>query len=177
MFGQHQPPATAMHQNNQMSREDGLKKVRRTIGWYNNHGNLKRPIIYKTIGPAIEAMAPREALRILKTFEEKATQIDNPTYWLKKAADNDPDLDPKVRKTIGWYNAHGGLVEPINYPEVKADLAKLTTWEQLQILNNMQDKCSVIMKPTAWICKAAQKHCQRQGGKGWSGGKGWQNSW
>eukprot|EP00927_Polykrikos_kofoidii_P055705 TRINITY_DN4991_c0_g1_i1.p1 TRINITY_DN4991_c0_g1~~TRINITY_DN4991_c0_g1_i1.p1 ORF type:complete len:189 (-),score=40.57 TRINITY_DN4991_c0_g1_i1:101-667(-) len=177
-------PATAA------TRVDGINKVKKTIGWYNQHGNLKKPIIYKTVKDVIEKVQPRTALRILKTFEEKANTIENPTYWLQKAALNEPDLDEKVRKTIGWYNSHGNLLEPIKYPEVVEDLGKLSKWEQLQIINQLEEKGKTITNPTAWICKAAQKHArsgkgdakstssQKWGGKG-SGEakKGWKKKW
>eukprot|EP00927_Polykrikos_kofoidii_P008034 TRINITY_DN1332_c0_g3_i1.p1 TRINITY_DN1332_c0_g3~~TRINITY_DN1332_c0_g3_i1.p1 ORF type:complete len:215 (+),score=46.62 TRINITY_DN1332_c0_g3_i1:82-726(+) len=150
-----------------VSREEGLKKVKKTIGWYNNHGSLQQPIIYKTVKEAVEKMEPRKALRLLKSLEEKAATIPNPTFWLLKAAENAPDLDEKVRKTIGWYNNHGGLQEHIDYPEVCGELAKISIDAQLSILSQLQDKADTIKNPTGWICRAAQK----QAGKG-SSGKG-----
>ena len=172
------------------TKEEGINKVKKTIGWYNQHGNLKKPIIYKTIRDVIENMESRKALKILKTFEEKADQIENPTYWIKKAAESEPCLDEKVRKTIGWYNSHGNLQEPIKYPEVVNDLAKLSSWEQLKIVNQLEEKASSIKNPTAWICKAAQKHSssgkagQEKGsehkkgaGKSSSSEKGGKNKW
>jgi|EP00927_Polykrikos_kofoidii_P066796 hypothetical protein len=148
----------AMRRAEATARQEGIAKVKKTIGWFNQHGNLKKPIIYKTIKDVIENIEPRRALLLLKTFEEKAATIENPTYWLAKAARNDSVLDEKVRKTIGWYNSHGNLLEPIKYPEVVDDLIKLSTWEQLQIINQLEEKGSTILNPTAWICKAAQKH-------------------
>eukprot|EP00927_Polykrikos_kofoidii_P008030 TRINITY_DN1332_c0_g1_i3.p1 TRINITY_DN1332_c0_g1~~TRINITY_DN1332_c0_g1_i3.p1 ORF type:complete len:193 (+),score=34.19 TRINITY_DN1332_c0_g1_i3:82-660(+) len=167
------PPSVAAPKET-VSREEGLKKVKKTIGWYNQHGNLKKPIIYKTIKDVVENMHPRMALKMLKTFEEKATAIENPTNWLRKAAANEPDLDEKVRKTIGWFNSHGGLLEPINYPEVVRDLSKLSKWEQLQIINQLGEKGKTITNPTAWICKAAQKHANSgKGGMKTGGSQTW----
>eukprot|EP00927_Polykrikos_kofoidii_P055623 TRINITY_DN49839_c0_g1_i1.p2 TRINITY_DN49839_c0_g1~~TRINITY_DN49839_c0_g1_i1.p2 ORF type:complete len:182 (+),score=38.25 TRINITY_DN49839_c0_g1_i1:91-636(+) len=167
--------STAQQQTNiQSSPTDGATKVKKTIGWFNQHGNLKKPIIYKTIRDVLEKTEPRTALKVLKQFEEKADKIENPTYWLKKAVEREPDLDSKVRKTIGWYNSHGNLAAPISYPEVVGDLSKLSVWEQLQIVNQLEEKGSTIKDPTAWICKAAQKHSKS--GKGSGKGDG-QQKW
>lgn len=146
----------------EMSWEDGIKKVKRTVGWYNKHGGLNNQIIYKTVRESIEALNPREALKILKGLEEKGTAVNNPTAWVKKAAERlGPELDKKVRKTISWYNKHGGLAEPIRYDEVRGLLGYMPPQEALKLLKSLDGKGTTVNKPTAWICKAAQKKLER----------------
>lgn len=163
---------------------DPLKKVRRTIGWYNKNGGLAAEINYKAVKGSVEAIDPMETLKILKGLEEKAGQIRDPTNWLKKAASKRaPDLDPKLKKTIMWYNKHGGLTEQIWYNECKGPLSQLPLSEALRILKGLEGKGATIKNPTSWISGAATRWVQNNGsgwgsdgsaaGGGWgSGGKG-----
>jgi len=171
-----------------LTRAEMLTKVKYTIGWYNKFGNLKKPIIYKTIKPTIQAMSPGEALKILGQLDEKQTQINNPTRWIKKAAESSGFLDPKVKRTIWWYNDHGDLPEPIRYDEVKKLLGRLAVWRATKILSTLAPgKGEPIRNPTSWICKAAQKQLESgadneksrsssQGSRKGSG-KGWRSGW
>merc|ERR1712107_656911 len=117
----------------------------------NKNGNLKRPIIYKTISDIVETGPLRDILKILNTLDEKVDQIKNPTHWLRNAISSIPTLDTKVHQTIWWYNDHGGLQQPIQYNEVKGDLGKLEPREALRILHCLEGKTD-IQNPTAWIC-------------------------
>merc|ERR1712032_1438734 len=107
------------------------KKVKYTIGWYNTFGNLQKPIIYKTIKSTMESMNPKEALKILRDLEEKKLQVNNPTRWIKRAAESSGFLDEKVKRTIWWYNDNGNLAQPIHYDEVKKLLGQLrrSSWK------------------------------------------------
>lgn len=147
-----------------LTREEGIKKVKRTIGWYNKHGGLQSQIHYRTISQYIEALNPREALKILNQLEEKGPTIQNPTAWVKKAAENlGPELDKKVRKTIAWYNRNGELQEPIKYDEVRELLAYVSPAEACKLLSSLDGKGSQIQKPTAYLCKAARNKLERDG--------------
>jgi len=171
-----------------MSREEGIKKIRRTVGWYNHNGNLAGPIHYRTIQESFESLNPREALKILNELEEKGSQIRDPTAWLKRAAENKgPELDQKVRRTIAWYNRTGLLQEPIMYDEVREALSWLAPGDACRLLAGLEGKESEIKKPTAWLCKAARNKLNRdnsytdsiptttlalKGGESWKGGGG-----
>merc|ERR1712032_846705 len=121
--------------------------------------------IYKTIKSTIESMNPKDALKILRDLEEKMTQVNNPTRWIKKAAESSGFLDEKVKRTIWWYNDNGNLAQPIHYDEVKKLLGQLSPWKACKVLSTLADgKGEPIRDPTAWICKAAQK--QLEGGAG-----------
>jgi len=149
----------------QMSPEEGAKKVRRTIGWYNHNGGLAGPIIYKNIRDTIEAINPREALKILKGLEDKGTTIRNPTAWVQRAAERvGPELDIKVKKTIAWYNKHGGLSEEIRYDEVRGLFACMQPKDACHLLKSLDGKGNTIRVPTAYLCKAAQKKLDQEGG-------------
>lgn len=147
-----------------MSYEEGLQKVKKTVGWYNHHGGLNEQIIYKNVRSTLEAINPKEALKLLKGLEEKGSEIRNPTAWLKAAAEKiGPDLDVKVKRTILWYNQHGGLAEEIRYDEVRGPLSNLPVNDALEILKGLEGKTGTIRSPTAWICKAANAHAAAWG--------------
>jgi len=150
--------------------EERLKKVSKTVGWFNKHGGLQSEIFYKKSGLA--KVDARSALKILKELEEKAGDIKNPTNWIRKATERVPDL--KIRKTIAWFNQHGNLAEPIKYDDVKGALATIRTRDALQILKDMEN--TEVKKPTAWILAAAGRkepwvpaHSAKSGGS-WEGG-------
>lgn len=158
-----------------MSREEWLKKVKKTIGWFNKHGGLQNQIHYRTVSQSIEALNPREALKILNELEAKAPKIHNPTAWVKKAAENlGPELDKKVRNTIAWYNRNGELPEPIKYDEVRELLGYLSAADSCRLLGALDGKGAQIQKPTAYLCKAARNKLERDGpSAGASGPAAW----
>jgi len=154
------------------SPEELKHKVKRTIGWYNKHGSLAKPIMFKNVMPALDAMGPSGALGVLKGLEEKGPTIKDPNAWLMGAAAKmAPDLDPKVAKTLGWYNHHGGLQQEIHVATVKAPLAALPVGQALQILKGLETKAADIKDPTWWILGAIKKAASRNWGPSESGGK------
>merc|ERR1711861_13731 len=50
-------------------------KIRTTLAWYNNHGNLQTPIVYDDVKEALAAIHTKEALRILNELEDKQAEI------------------------------------------------------------------------------------------------------
>merc|ERR1712032_1064128 len=121
----------------------------------------------------IENMNPKDALKILRDLEEKKAQVNNPTRWIKKAAESSGFLDEKVKRTIWWYNEHGNLAQPIQYDEVKKLLGRLSPWKACKVLGTLADgKGEPIRDPTSWICKAAQKQLEGGAGKESTYGKG-----
>jgi hypothetical protein len=66
-------------------------------------------------------------------------------------------VDKSVRKVIGWYNNHGGLQEPLNFPDLAPLLSAIGTKASLQILKKLEDNAATIRSPTAWVCNAAKK--------------------
>merc|ERR1712032_559383 len=147
------------------SHEEQIRKVKKTIGWYNKHGMLNQPIIYKTVASDIENGSPSNALKILKELDNKAATIANPTFWLKKAVEKAPELDKRVKTTIAWYNNHGNLAEPIHFDEVKVLLSSIDPGDALRILKGLdgaESRTGPIQNPTSWICKAVQKKRERE---------------
>merc|ERR1719401_989255 len=102
-------------------------------------------------------------------MESKTDEIKNPTAWIVTAAkkagadfsSGSPEVDKKVRKTIGWYNNQGNLVEKISYPDVAPLLMQLDTNQVGSIFKSMESKTSEIRNPTAWIANAAKKFLAR----------------
>jgi len=158
--------------------EEGYKKVRKTIGWYNHNGGMTGgEIIYKSIKDVVENVDPRETLRILKGLEDKVTEIRNPTAWLKsQCLKVGVELDPKVKKVITWFNNQGKLAADIMYKEVRGPLSQLEMRDQLNIINGLEGKEDQIKEPTKWICAAAVRKAEQTGQGSWqprqSEGKG-----
>lgn len=158
-------------QHGDFSTEELHNKVKRTIGWYNKFGNLTKPIMFKNVMPALDAVGSSEALGILKGLEEKGSSIKDPNAWIMGAAAKMvPDLDPKIAKTLGWYNRHGGLQQEIHVAKVKAPLAALSSGQALKILKGLESKASEIKDPTWWILGAIKKATSNSWSPAQSGG-------
>nr|ABV22288.1 unknown [Karlodinium veneficum] len=151
-------------------RDDGDSKLKRTITWYNKHGNLVKPIIFKNAKTFLGAIEPSRALKILKGLETKGPEIKDPNAWLARAAGRHADdLDPKVKKTISWYNKHGGLQKEIHFSTVKTPLSAISLGDALKILKGLEEKGPTLTDSTWWVVNAASKVMDRQGGyEAWS---------
>lgn len=58
----------------------------------------------------------------------------------------------KVKKTIGWYNHHGGLTGgQIMYKNIKDVVEQVDPRESLKILKHLETQGTEIKKPTAWF--------------------------
>merc|ERR1712217_307290 len=114
------------------------------------------------MGGYLEALDPHEALQILAGLKDKASEIRDPTAWIKKAAmKKAPEPDAKVKKTIVWYNKNGGLQQQIHYESVKTPLASIGVGPALDILKGLETRASEIRDPTWWIIKAVEKAVDR----------------
>lgn len=162
-----------------------FKKISKTIGWYNRHGGLQQEIEFKKVAPLLNQLDSRQAGGILKSLEEKASEVRDPTAWLATAAKKagasggggggvpggwvavpvsalggvpgSGGKDPKISKTIGWWNKQGGLVEEIRYSEVAPLLQQLGTGAALNLLKSLEGKESEIKNPTNYILAACRK--------------------
>merc|ERR1712054_757450 len=60
----------------------GEMKVKKTIRWYNTHGELSQQIIYQEVAPFLQAVGSSAALQILKGLDGKGPQVRDPTKWI-----------------------------------------------------------------------------------------------
>eukprot|EP00929_Paragymnodinium_shiwhaense_P109317 TRINITY_DN7572_c2_g2_i1.p1 TRINITY_DN7572_c2_g2~~TRINITY_DN7572_c2_g2_i1.p1 ORF type:complete len:283 (+),score=77.26 TRINITY_DN7572_c2_g2_i1:80-928(+) len=157
------------------------QKVKKTIGWYNHNGEMAGgQIIYKDVKDIVEAVDPKETLKILHSLEEKKDEVRNPTAWLRSQVIKvGAELDTKVKRVIAWYNKQGTLASPIIYTEVRGPLSQLPMTDQLHILKGLEGKEADIKEPTKWICAAASRRGAAEQSwepppqsKGWSKGAG-----
>lgn len=161
--------------------EELRQKVKKCVGYLCHKGGLQQELIYKAVKHKLEAISPKDALHIMYELGEKGGAVRNPTAWVKAYAEKvGPEPDIKIRKTISWYNQHGGLKEEIRYDEVKGVLGRIPVGAALKIFKQFEPKSTTITKPTSWIYKAAEGQLGSQeswGNEGgdWQGGRsaGW----
>jgi len=60
----------------------------------------------------------------------------------------------KVRRTLGFYNLHGGLTQQIDHREALKSLDLLPVDQALIVLSGLKEKAESIQNPTNWIIKA-----------------------
>lgn len=166
-------------------------KLQSTLGWYNKYGGLAEQIHFDSVKAPLSLLPVGVALEILKGLAEPKEEIRDPTKWIIGAVDKklksmesgdnwkkggatkgkkwDTDLsageglDPKIVKTIAWYNKNGGLQEAIDLATVATYLMQCPVKDALEILQGLDGKGSSIHHPTNWLVKAIEK---KQGGTG-----------
>lgn len=140
-----------------------IKKIGKTIGWYNKQGNLQDEIQYNQIAPLMAQLPSKKAGAILAQLEGKEADIKNPTKWLATAALRaigdgvGGEVDKRIGKVIHWYNKQGKLKDEIQYNKVAPLLSQLSPGKALKILDELEGKEETINDPTAWLCGAARK--------------------
>mmetsp|Transcript_98445 Transcript_98445/g.170508 ORF Transcript_98445/g.170508 Transcript_98445/m.170508 type:complete len:263 (+) Transcript_98445:48-836(+) len=161
-------------------------KVKSTLSWYNKHGGLAQQIHFDSVKAPLSQLPVGVALEILKGLDAKGVEIRDPTNWIIGAIDKklksaegwkskrgsnggskgskfDTDLsageglDPKIVKTVQWYNKNGGLQEAIDLGAVASHLMQFPVKEALEILGGLDGKGSSIHHPTNWIVTATIK--------------------
>mmetsp|Transcript_12502 Transcript_12502/g.22502 ORF Transcript_12502/g.22502 Transcript_12502/m.22502 type:complete len:168 (-) Transcript_12502:92-595(-) len=68
------------------------RRVRNTIAWYNQYGNLPEPIDYEQVKEPLAAIKTGSALKVLQQLEGKS--VRNPTKWLISAAQREEPWVP-----------------------------------------------------------------------------------
>lgn len=146
-----------------ISKED-IQKIKKTIWWYNKHGGLQKELSVNAVMGPLKRMGRWRAFATLKGLEEKASQLENPTAWVLGSAKKagaigqlDPQADRKVRKTVTWYNANGGLQQPLNYTIVSTALHRLKPKMGLKILKELEEKGPELTDPNGWVSHKAKQ--------------------
>lgn len=68
-------------------------------------------------------------------------------YWGRQ---DDSDT-AKIKRTISWYNKHGGLRKPLHYQDLADPLKRIGTEQALRILKGLEGKADSIESPTGWV--------------------------
>eukprot|EP00931_Biecheleriopsis_adriatica_P098594 TRINITY_DN725_c0_g1_i1.p1 TRINITY_DN725_c0_g1~~TRINITY_DN725_c0_g1_i1.p1 ORF type:complete len:717 (-),score=151.21 TRINITY_DN725_c0_g1_i1:41-2050(-) len=115
-------------------------------------------------------MATDEELRKLLTKLEKVKAKYVPPEPV------DDEFYSKLKKTVNWYNKHGGLKEPIRFTQVHEELSKIPS-RAMKILFDL-DKVKEqeeLKDPTGWIIAEARRRAKEmaaeKAGKGESRGE------
>lgn len=66
--------------------EERCTKVKRTVWWYNENGNLRQPIQVDEVIKLLGSLETWQAMALLKDLGKKSTEINDPTAWLCAAA-------------------------------------------------------------------------------------------
>jgi len=63
----------------------------------------------------------------------------------------------KLKKTLRWYNKHGGVQKEVKINDVMGPLKRMGKWKAFQTLKGLEEKAQELENPTAWILGAAKK--------------------
>eukprot|EP00930_Biecheleria_cincta_P004973 TRINITY_DN10589_c0_g2_i1.p1 TRINITY_DN10589_c0_g2~~TRINITY_DN10589_c0_g2_i1.p1 ORF type:complete len:848 (+),score=167.20 TRINITY_DN10589_c0_g2_i1:35-2545(+) len=167
-----------------------LEKIRKRISWLNDKANLQGRLEFEEVGKKLLRAGPMsEAMKILKTLEESASQVRNPTAYVANAARRlseegfapDPpnerkqqakdfrreSLDMQLKAHITWMNHEVPLAAPIDFEQVAGHLLEMETSEAGEILKRLEENAKEVRDPNGYIISASRK---RKGNKGESRG-------
>mmetsp|Transcript_136308 Transcript_136308/g.237011 ORF Transcript_136308/g.237011 Transcript_136308/m.237011 type:complete len:257 (-) Transcript_136308:121-891(-) len=149
----------------------GAEKVRRTIGWMNQHGGLKEPLMYKEVCDLLMSVGDSAAGRLLKALDDQKETINNPTKWLISAAKREGGSggdwsgssqqmggSKSISKTIGWMNQNTLKENPITFNKVIGPLMAMGEEAAGKLLHEFGEKAHTIQDPTKWIAAAATRY-------------------
>lgn len=91
-----------------------------------------------------------------------APKKNAPKWWKgtqslkKKAAVGKEDL-LKLKKTIRWWNKHGGLLQPLKIDTLMGPLKRMGKWSAFATLKGLEKKATELENPTAWVLGSAKK--------------------
>jgi len=216
--------------------DEFFQKLKRTVHWYNKHGQLVEQIRLNAVHEHLSEIKPSQAMKILYDLDQQAKEtLTDPTGWiinqakLRKQAnetkgkgdgkgEKDSDRDhkgnnktegkaeaaskdavpewrsqkseeldeknsksgnkgagkgkadegeeqetdefrAKMKRTINWYNRHGGLLAPIRFQEVIQTLGMTDPRVAMRILNDLDQANAeaVLQDPTKWIIEECRR--------------------
>lgn len=153
---------------------DGVadEKIRKRVGWLNRNVQFAADLKYDRVGPALQPLGAAVAMEILKSLEENAASIRDPTAYVVSAAQKRlggpvpvPGLmssamklnedDTRLRKRIGWLNRNVTFAQELRYDQASQALLGLNTVKQMEILKVLEENAASIPDPTAYVVAAA----------------------
>jgi len=157
-------------------------KLRKRIGWLNSHAGLQGDLRYDKVSPLLAQLPSTQAMEILKTLEESAASVPDPTSWVMTAVQQaapaiqsfepaglgiftpsessqipDPNAEDKIRKRITWMNANVQLALPIQHDKVAGELISLDNRQAMEILKRLEEHAASVRDPTGWVLIAARR--------------------
>jgi len=139
------------------------EKLERHIGWLNRSKDLAQPLNLHAVLPALDSIGYRQAMRVLRRFEETCASVADPDEFVKDLVARSgwiwsrPDIvddDEKVAKRVAWLNQFGMLERPIDYAQVADLLDGLTVPHAMVLLRELEVQSHKVADPTQYIKKA-----------------------
>lgn len=138
-------------------------RLERHIGWLNRNKDISRPIQLEEVLPALDSIGYRQAIRVLKRFEEVALSAADPDDAIRDMVARSgwiwgkPDIvdeDVKVAKRVSWLNQFGMLQQPIDYSQVADMLDGLKVAHAMVLLREIEVSAHKVASPTDYIIRA-----------------------
>lgn len=160
------------------------KKISRQIGWLNYNAGLSVRISCSDVINTLVMLGETEAMQILKTIEENAANISNPTAYILAVAEGDdlgiaavtaPAIQPqgmapltagpingadptgKISRQVGWLNQNAGLRERISFTDVLQPLSEIPVHSAMKILKDLEQNSASVHNPTGYVMSAARR--------------------
>jgi len=137
-----------------------IDKIERHIGWLNRNKPLVKPIDPDEVMPALDCIGYRQAMRVMRRFEDECETLPEPDEYIKDLVARSgwiwakPDIldeDEKVAKRVAWLNQFGGLQRPIDYAQVADTLDGLKVQHAMVLLRELEVNAHQIQDPTGHI--------------------------
>lgn len=139
----------------------------------NSHLPLAEPLSYDRLSPELLCLDPRQAMEVLKKFEENMSTIRDPHAWVSSAAKRliegggvaaevppsapstgSSSAEERLMKRITWLNANVSLSSPLDYDQVAGSLLRLEIQQAMAVLKNLEENASTVLDPVAYVTSA-----------------------
>lgn len=176
-----------MHTNSSMAVSRGGSAVRdpsgkigKKVGWINKSRVLPEPLSFSDVVEPLSALDIEDAIKILNDLEDKADQIQKPTAYVIKAAQNalfsngrspaikrtrqpvstgtargNPDDSKQISQKIGQLNKAANWPNRLSYSDVKGPLEQCGVDVALEILDDLEHADDV-QDPTDFVLCTAR---------------------
>ncbi|CAK0904178.1 unnamed protein product [Prorocentrum cordatum] len=159
-------------------------KLEKRLNWLNEKVRLQSPLRLDTLVPILADLDLKQAFDILKSFEEKADSVRDPTAYVASAARDElrllqeggrmppgPEVD-KLEQRLTWLNEKVRMNAPLRLDTLVPILADLDLKQAFEILKSFEEKAESVRDPTAYVASAARDELRKRREGGAAGGLG-----
>lgn len=148
------------------------QRLRKRIGWLNRNGQLAAEIRVNEAVSVLRSLPIQRAMELLKSLEDKASEIQDPTgYVLAAAAASSTDAtqttsiadrasaspEEKLRKRLEWMNRNLPLTQPLDYARLAPEMLLLDPRKAMEVLKKLEESSAGVRDPTAWVLGATKR--------------------
>lgn len=153
-------PALGMLFRTPLGSAPGGNAISKKIGQMNKAEILTKQIMFKEVALQLQWIGEGAAMDLLKELESSASEIKDPTAWLKAACERAPHrskgVGTAVSKRVGSINKGLRKEQQIIWRDVQGPLNKMGEELALQLLDKLESQgIDSVSNPTEWLISSS----------------------